>query len=100
MGDSCQSARGGDWILLPGFCSGGGWCTGETVETVCSWLGSLWGLANTLLGLFMSIRRLHDIGRSGWWWLMFYLGLPALGMWLVASLFLVPALLLFLSRCF
>ena len=61
---------------------------------MCSWLGSLWGLANTLLGLFISIRRLHDIGRSGWWWLMLNLGFLVLGMWLVASLFLVPALLL------
>ena len=31
---------------------------------VLSWL---WSLATLLPGLGLSIRRLHDIGKSGWW---------------------------------
>ena len=33
-------------------------------------LGSLYGLAVLLPGLGVSIRRLHDTGRSGWWLLI------------------------------
>jgi uncharacterized membrane protein YhaH (DUF805 family) len=31
---------------------------------------NLWTLANLLPNLAMSVRRLHDIGRSGWWLLL------------------------------
>ncbi|EJL49150.1 MULTISPECIES: DUF805 domain-containing protein [unclassified Rhizobium] len=30
-------------------------------------LGALYGLAVLLPGLGVAVRRLHDIGRSGWW---------------------------------
>jgi uncharacterized membrane protein YhaH (DUF805 family) len=33
-------------------------------------VGLLAGLALLLPGLAVTIRRLHDIGRSGWWWLI------------------------------
>ena len=46
----------------------------------CGWLGQcddwdgtlswLWHLATLLPGLAVSARRLHDIGRSGWWLLL------------------------------
>ena len=31
---------------------------------------NLWALANMLPNLAISVRRLHDIGRSGWWLLL------------------------------
>lgn len=33
------------------------------------WLvvGYAWGLFNLIPGLALSVRRLHDTGRSGWW---------------------------------
>ena len=37
----------------------------------------LYGLAVTLPGLAVSVRRLHDIGYSGWWMLL--LIVPFLG---------------------
>lgn len=33
-------------------------------------LGALYSLAVMLPGLGVSVRRLHDIGRSGWWLLL------------------------------
>jgi uncharacterized membrane protein YhaH (DUF805 family) len=30
-------------------------------------LGAIYGLAVLLPGLGVAVRRLHDIGRSGWW---------------------------------
>lgn len=33
-------------------------------------LGWLWTIATILPGLAVSARRLHDIGRSGWWLLL------------------------------
>jgi len=37
-------------------------------------LTSLW-VAAFLLGLAVSVRRLHDTGRSGWWWLIAFVPL-------------------------
>jgi uncharacterized membrane protein YhaH (DUF805 family) len=42
---------------------------GITPENV-SVLASLYGLAVLLPGIGVSIRRLHDTGRSGWWLLI------------------------------
>lgn len=33
-------------------------------------LSSLYGLAVLIPHLAVSVRRLHDTGRSGWWWLI------------------------------
>ena len=36
-------------------------------------LGSIFGLATLLPGLAVACRRLHDIGKSGWWLLIWHL---------------------------
>lgn len=33
-------------------------------------LGSLYGLAMLVPGLAVGVRRLHDTGHTGWWWLI------------------------------
>ena len=33
-------------------------------------LGGLYALAALLLGWAVFTRRMHDIGKSGWWWLI------------------------------
>jgi uncharacterized membrane protein YhaH (DUF805 family) len=38
--------------------------------TLSGWLGLLYSLAVLLPSLGVSIRRLHDTGRSGWWLLI------------------------------
>nr|WP_244426163.1 DUF805 domain-containing protein [Rhizobium mesoamericanum] len=43
-------------------------------------LGALYGLAVLLPGLGVAVRRLHDIGRSGWWILV---GIIPLVGWIV-----------------
>lgn len=35
-----------------------------------SWLGTIYGLAVLVPTLAVGARRLHDTGRSGWWWLI------------------------------
>jgi len=35
-------------------------------------ISTLWGLATFLPGLAVSVRRLHDIDRSGWWLLILF----------------------------
>lgn len=40
----------------------------------------VWGLAVFLPGLAVAVRRLHDIGRSGWWYLILFV--PLIG-WLM-----------------
>jgi len=34
------------------------------------WLGTIVGLALVLPSIAVLFRRLHDTGRSGWWWLL------------------------------
>lgn len=34
------------------------------------WIGALAGLALLIPNISVTFRRLHDIGRSGWWWLL------------------------------
>lgn len=34
-------------------------------------------------GLSVSIRRLHDIGKSGWWFLIYFIPLVGLIFWLI-----------------
>lgn len=38
-----------------------------TAATEISIFQSLWSLAVLIPGLALSIRRMHDIGKSGWW---------------------------------
>jgi len=45
--------------------------TGFTTETGVGILSSFYWLAILIPGLALSIRRLHDTNRSGWWLLLF-----------------------------
>lgn len=47
-------------------------------------LGSIYGLATLIPNLAVSIRRLHDIGRTGWWVLLWIV--PVIG-WIVLLIF-------------
>lgn len=49
-------------------------------------LSSIVGLGLFLPYLAVSVRRLHDTGRSGWWWLINFI--PLLG-WLIFLYFAV-----------
>ncbi|MFN8182982.1 MAG: DUF805 domain-containing protein [Candidatus Nanopelagicales bacterium] len=44
--------------------------TGNSVTSVYNvgWLSTIWSLAVMLPTLAVSVRRLHDVGKSGWWW--------------------------------
>jgi uncharacterized membrane protein YhaH (DUF805 family) len=54
----------GDGVLFP--------------DTDVSPVSSLAGLALFLPGLAVSIRRLHDLDRSGWWYLLIFI--PLIGL--------------------
>ena len=49
--------------------------------------GNLASLAFFLPGLALAARRLHDVGRSGWWFLILFtvIGIPVLLYWLVRA---------------
>ncbi|MDE5726616.1 MAG: DUF805 domain-containing protein [Duncaniella sp.] len=65
--------------LVAGFIGG---LLGETVHSILTGIVSL-GLFLPSLGVM--VRRLHDTGRSGWWWLIALTGIGALLLlyWLV-----------------
>jgi len=44
----------------------------------------LFGLAIFMPGFAVSVRRLHDTGRTGWWLVWFFLGFP--GLFVMAAL--------------
>lgn len=48
-------------------------------------IGTLYSLAMLVPGLAVGVRRLHDTGRSGWWWLVVLI--PFAGaIWLIVLL--------------
>ena len=49
-------------------------------------LGLLYALAMLIPGIAVSVRRLHDTGRSGWWLLIGFI--PFIG-WIVVLVFMV-----------
>lgn len=49
-------------------------------------LNGLWGLAALLPSIAIAVRRLHDLDRSGWWYLL--VALPLIG-WIVLVIFFV-----------
>jgi len=51
-------------------------------------LGSLYGLAVLVPGIAVGVRRLHDTGRSGWWWLISLI--PVIGTIWIIVLFALP----------
>ena len=65
------------WMfVLFGFLSGfvlglvGAFIAGATEVPAFAFLGVIFGLALFLPGLGVAVRRLHDIGKSGWWLLL------------------------------
>lgn len=46
-------------------------------------LSALYTLAALIPGIAVSVRRLHDIGRSGWWLLIVLLPIVGLIVWIV-----------------
>ena len=57
---------------------------GVTKVTAFAYLGSSYNLAVLIPGLAVFFRRLHDIGKSGWWWLLAFI--PFIG-WIVLLVF-------------
>ena len=55
---------------------------GQSLRT--SILSSIWGLATIVGQIALSTRRLHDINRSGWWYLL--AGAPSVGFIVVLAL--------------
>jgi len=48
-------------------------------------IGMLWGLAILIPNIAICVRRLHDIGKSGWW--IFISFIPIVGfIWLIVLL--------------
>lgn len=60
--------------MVLGFVDG---LTGMVGESGMGPLGGLYSLAVLLPGLAVSVRRLHDTGRSGWWLLIAFV--PIIG---------------------
>lgn len=56
------------------------------LSSLFSFLGTLFSLAILLPSIAVGIRRLHDIGKSGWWLLIGFI--PLLG-WIVLIYFFV-----------
>lgn len=71
------------WILFvligSGVCSALGGIIGIAA------LESFWSLGTVLPSIFVTSRRLHDAGRSGWWQLiaLSVIGLPVLLYWYI-----------------
>ncbi len=54
-------------------------------SVVFSIIGFAYGLAVLIPGLAVAIRRLHDVGRSGWWLLLVLI--PIVG-WIILIVFM------------
>lgn len=55
-----------------------------TNVTAFAFLGTIYNLAVLIPGFAVFFRRLHDTGRSGWWWLIAFI--PIIG-WIVLIVF-------------
>lgn len=60
---------------------------GLAAEIVGSTVGNIASLALFLPSLALAARRLHDTGRSGWWFLLILtvIGIPVVLYWLVKA---------------
>jgi uncharacterized membrane protein YhaH (DUF805 family) len=59
------------------------WTSADRTSVTVDYSGpinSLWGLAVFLPSISVSVRRLHDLSRSGWWWWLWLV--PVVG-WIV-----------------
>ena len=43
---------------------------GALISSIIPELGGLWNLAILVPSIAICVRRLHDIGKSGWWYLI------------------------------
>ena len=70
-------------VVISFIFGGGHMTTGEggvSMNYEGGLVANLWALANLLPGIAVSIRRLHDINRSGWW--LFIALIPLVG-WII-----------------
>lgn len=58
---------------------------GAAANTLGGTMGNLASIAFFLPGLALFARRMHDTGRSGWWFLLLFtvIGIPVVFYWLV-----------------
>ncbi len=42
-----------------------------------TWISTIYSLAVLVPSIAVTVRRLHDIGKSGWWWLIGFI--PVIG---------------------
>lgn len=56
-----------------------------SAEIPYGWLYVLYGLATFIPTLAVAVRRLHDMGKSGWWYLIFLVPFIG-GIWLIVLL--------------
>ena len=68
--------------LIVGFV--GGFLSSATEVSAFAFLGTIYNLAVLLPSLGVLFRRLHDIGKSGWWWLI---GIVPFVGWIVIIVF-------------
>ena len=62
----------------------GGILAGATGVAAFAFPGTIYNLAVLIPGFAVLFRRLHDRGRSGWWWLIAFI--PLIG-WIVLIVF-------------
>ena len=62
----------------------GGFIAGLTNVTAFAFLGTIYNIAVIIPSFGLLFRRLHDIGKSGWWWLI---GLVPFVGWIVIIVF-------------
>ena len=62
----------------------GGVLAGATGVEAFAYLGAIYSLALLIPGFAVFVRRMHDIGKSGWWWLI---GLIPFVGWIVLLVF-------------
>ena len=62
----------------------GGALASATGVVVFSLLSNIYSLAVLIPSLAVTCRRMHDTGRSGWWWLISFI--PVVG-WIVLLVF-------------
>ena len=55
---------------------------GMILGAINQWLGSLFSLINLVPAIAVGIRRMHDIGKSGWWILICLIPLIG-GIWFI-----------------
>ena len=73
-------ATGGAWSHI----ASGTYAMGTKSNLVSTSLSGLFSLINLIPTLSVTLRRLHDVDRSGWWMLLYFV--PVIG-WLILLVF-------------